>query len=50
MDFAAYLGQKAKDGMDDKSYPEGAEFLNFHWSGNHSLIWLMGVAGKFVSN
>ena len=31
-------------------YPEGDEFWRFHSSGNHWPIWLIAVAGRFVSN
>jgi hypothetical protein len=31
-------------------YSAGDGFRRFHSSGNHWLIWLIGEAGKFVSN
>ncbi|MGD0464991.1 MAG: hypothetical protein ABSB74_21110 [Tepidisphaeraceae bacterium] len=33
-----------------RRYPDGAGFRRFHSSGNHWLIWLIGVAGRLVNN
>ena len=32
-----------------RRYPDSAGFRRFHSSANHWLIWLTGVAGKFVN-
>jgi hypothetical protein len=33
-----------------RRYRDGDGFCRFQVSGTHRLIWLIGVAGKFVSN
>jgi hypothetical protein len=34
--------------MPHRFYPDGDGFCCFQLSGNHWLIWLIGVAGRFV--
>ncbi|MGD0462132.1 MAG: hypothetical protein ABSB74_06560 [Tepidisphaeraceae bacterium] len=41
---------KLIDPVTPHRYPDGGGFRRFQSSGNHWLIWLVGVAGRFVSN